>query len=783
MEPEIKEITLANNNSTVALTVDLDTGVYRVTAFGRDFTGTGIIAARPADEMLFNISPGGTPSGDIELTGHSIEADDDSKSVTLNWNARGLRFDTTFMLPSDENTVEFTHSFPDGFTTSSIGAFGDTALNFPVFVSDCAGGDSLSLFSYRYELWPYPVFGRGLRGTLAAWNDKDIRTPLLIFDDSGTCAALCPMNDFMIRATRVMHRGGGLEPAIATGLNGELARLDPGHESKTVLVFSESGVNGAMELLGKKLMSRSGKKPADPRGSTAVGTLGYWTDNGAYYYYRAEPGKNYETALLEMKDYLDSEGIRVGYFQLDSWWYHRAEVLGGLILWEPLDVYFPDGIDTFSEKLGLPIATHNKFFAKNNKYRERFEFIDGSGGAHPAGRGVFDEFADNLASWGGIMYEQDWLATQVDNVEALRSDPALAAQWMDNLTGAMARRGIEVQFCMPSIAFYLQSTLHPNVTNIRASDDYQHRLAGDSHQLWWEFFYMSALAAPLGLLPFKDVFITHPASDADPERMPPEEDQVATGQWHDEPVPLYEPYFTQNAIISILSAGPVGIGDRTGTINKEIVGMICDEDGVLVKPDFPMVPTESMYSRDPKTGPVSLTGSTFTDHGGLRWHYIFAINANRDRAGVEFSITPGDLSLSGDYVFYDFRRGKASGFNAGIKTGLPGYADYEYLIAAPAGPGGHALIGDAGKFAAASRERFLDVRYTDDTITATLNGPEGTTTRLLVYSRTAPRRVCIEPSGDAAAVNAAGENLYEIVVAGGAGKIIRIEFQSEERHG
>ena len=46
-----------------------------------------------------------------------------------------------------------------------------------------------------------------------------------------------------------------------------------------------------------------GKNPDAWKDDYSMTHLGYTTDNGAYYYYLTEPGKNYEETILALKDY------------------------------------------------------------------------------------------------------------------------------------------------------------------------------------------------------------------------------------------------------------------------------------------------------------------------------------------------------------------------------------------------------------------------------------------------------------------------------------------------
>lgn len=43
--------------------------------------------------------------------------------------------------------------------------------------------------------------------------------------------------------------------------------------------------------------------------------LGYWTDNGAYYYYNTEPGFDYERTMIDVGRYITDIGLPVRYFQ------------------------------------------------------------------------------------------------------------------------------------------------------------------------------------------------------------------------------------------------------------------------------------------------------------------------------------------------------------------------------------------------------------------------------------------------------------------------------------
>jgi len=106
-----------------------------------------------------------------------------------------------------------------------------------------------------------------------------------------------------------------------------------------------------------------------------------------------------------------------------------------------------------------------------------------------------------------------------------------------------------------------QSTEYNNVTTIRVSNDHFTRAR------WDEFLYASRLAGSLGVWPWADVFMST------------------------------EKY---NLLLATLSAGIVGVGDPIGKINKGNLLHSVRADGVIVKPDTPVVPVDDLYIQDAK---------------------------------------------------------------------------------------------------------------------------------------------------------------------------------------
>lgn len=64
--------------------------------------------------------------------------------------------------------------------------------------------------------------------------------------------------------------------------------------------------------------------------------------------------------MLDVKNYAESQSIPYRYFQFDSWWYYKGAG-NGVKEWEPRPDIFPHGSKALVQKLGLPIALHNRF--------------------------------------------------------------------------------------------------------------------------------------------------------------------------------------------------------------------------------------------------------------------------------------------------------------------------------------------------------------------------------------------------------------------------------------
>ena len=97
------------------------------------------------------------------------------------------------------------------------------------------------------------------------------------------------------------------------------------------------------------LRQYNGKATSIENTDLATNYLGYWMDNGAYYYYNPLPNTSYQDTVLQLHANL-SERIPVRwnlrlllliarYVNYDSWWYLKGEGLG-VKDWSPMPEVF-----------------------------------------------------------------------------------------------------------------------------------------------------------------------------------------------------------------------------------------------------------------------------------------------------------------------------------------------------------------------------------------------------------------------------------------------------------
>ena len=108
------------------------------------------------------------------------------------------------------------------------------------------------------------------------------------------------------------------------------------------ILIGGAGVNGTMMAWGDALLARTGKTRTKPDADLIVSTLGWWTDNGAYYYYLSEPGKTMQTTVVDVLAYWKQLNLPTRHVMYDSWWcVARASSCASIVVFSPRDEATP----------------------------------------------------------------------------------------------------------------------------------------------------------------------------------------------------------------------------------------------------------------------------------------------------------------------------------------------------------------------------------------------------------------------------------------------------------
>ena len=441
-----------------------------------------------------------------------------------------------------------------------------------------------------------------------------------------------------------------------------------------------------------------GKAQAANDADPILAKVGYWTDNGATYYYKYEPSLGYEKTLLAIRDEFLEKGVPLGYMQLDSWFYPK----GAHADWKKFDgIYeyvadknlFPDGLKAFQQQLGIPLVTHSRWIDPKSPYRSRYR-MSGNVVVDPV---YWATVASYLHDADVLTYEQDWLDERARTAFNLH-DPAA---FMDEMAQALKEQKLTIQYCMPLPRHYLQSTRYDNVTTIRASHD---RFGRDK---WDQFLYGSRLAGSLGVRPWSDVFMSNELD---------------------------------NLLLSTLSTGPVGVGDRIGSVNRENLLRAVRADGVIVKPDVPLVPTDEAFVEDAQSLKRPMLASAYTDFGTLKAFYVLAYARGHEKT---VAFTPASLGLhTRAYVFdYFSHKGTVVDPDKTLTKSLEKESpdkEYAYFIVVPLGQSGIAFLGDRDQFVSLGKQRISQLSD-KGTVRVTIQFAHGENSRTVHgYSPVAP---------------------------------------------
>ncbi len=458
----------------------------------------------------------------------------------------------------------------------------------------------------------------------------------------GRCLLLAPLDSWHDQLIAFRQNESGVD-GFRWGWHGDLDHL-PAGTTATLGVYEGATIHDCYEAWATDLRVAH---PIERYGTDdpILTRLSYWTDNGAAYWYRTETNETLPESLTNKVRELEKLGVPLGAIELDSWFYPHETLrpvaeIGypeevpptGMMRWEAREDVVPDGIADLNRRLGeRPMILHSRHIAASSPYVDEdpdawwTELT-----AHPKDPNWFARWLDDAKAWGATCMEQDWMLLFWFGCRDLRAAPGRATDWQRTLDRLAAERGLSLIFCMATPGDYFTVAECERVIAVRTSDDY--RFADDPARLWRWYLTNNLLARAIGVSVFKDCFFTSTPEDGN--------DDPLDGDAHAE----------VEAVLSAFSAGIVGIGDRIGRTDLDIIGRLVDEDGHLVTSETPMVlRPESFFDADDESA------LTWAEAWDGEHRYVLALHLDDTDEPLA-----GHLDLGEDVLVYGWRSGTAA---------------------------------------------------------------------------------------------------------------------------
>ncbi|XP_061187986.1 uncharacterized protein LOC133196052 [Saccostrea echinata] len=591
----------------------------------------------------------------------------------------------------DPNFLVFVQNYTDGGNGTKAESFDEIISGFPGFRIEDGVVDR-----------GYLSFGGYMLGDtnkiIGKWGNKtkEIRDgltggPLVIFDKEANTLIISPLTEFMVASNWHDKEVGG---NIYWGIMGGVDTV-PHHYTYLTIVYYAKGINKAFDGWGKALKKMYGSKENSLAQDLTLHRAGYWTDNGAYYYYKTEPMKTYEETMMNL---INKTVNTFNYFQFDSWWYYKG-LSGGVKLWEPRPDVFPHGFGYFYNHTYSLLALHNRYWSKDTTYAKQngghYDFIVEKSGALPIDQKFWNDLLNKTLTWGLVMYEQDWLNVQFNRITALKTNLTLGEMWLTQMNIAAKANNVVIQYCMANPRHALQSLTLSQVTQARASDDYSP--GGEQ----WRIGVSSLFAHALGIAPSKDTFWTT---------------ETQPGNRYKKS----EPYTRLNALVATLSTGPFGPSDMSGHMDFDLINKTCIYYGQLMQPTKPATAMDVQFIKEAFESTKIEVWSTYSvnmlNDTALHWGTILAVDTVGDVA-LEYSdmefLVPGV-----SYAVYNYNDPSSiREFKESEKLVLPNnctktdFCLYHFVPKMNHGDNEIYLLGDISKWVPASSGRIRSIVY------------------------------------------------------------------------
>jgi len=660
------------------LLVEPKTGEYFVSYDGGSWLGPGTVSVlvdkhwyRSGNSQVFGMIPSRRLSVSDTRTGSDHDVSGNYQFVDLYWRVEGTEtnFITSFRLYQDHPYLIFVQNFPQGFKGYASGDWTVPSVVFPQFTSQNWGLRN-NLYSWTsVGIWSHRL-AYGDAYTIQGTVDF-----LLLADRSYNALILSPFSNYLVATQQSEPQStlnGISRGSINCGIEGLVEDLPAGFEHKHIIVAGR-GIHNTFQEWGGALLAKAGKKVPSKYQDDTLKYPVYMDDNGAYYYdhdFKENGYRSYEDIILGVEDEAKKHSLRIGtYHVLDL---EQQRYKEGLF--EPRSDLFPHGLTWLHEKLGKPLQLYYAWLPPG-PYRKKYSFLE-TGAGTPPGDSMGDVFssldywrdtAKKISSWGGILLQHDFLSTYEGNT-VMMSDVNRMNEYYKNMARALGEQSIDMQYCMQLPRNVMESTENPSLVSLQGSDDHfvpiaeKKKYHDDTKDPvdWKQLLFTSAFYGAVGIWPSRDNIQT-----------------------------VADPNAEEDTLIANLLGGEIQLGHRIGECNFDLLAKTYRAgDGLILKPDQPIVPLDRSYVEG---GAVGYTQSNIS---GQSWYYVLSLPS----AGYLPEFAPSDLGVDGKWAVYRYETKTVAIRSADSMIKLEKDAKHEYFVLAPVMTNGMAVIGDVDKF-------------------------------------------------------------------------------------
>eukprot|EP00039_Didymoeca_costata_P008485 m.112767 g.112767 ORF g.112767 m.112767 type:complete len:859 (-) comp14102_c0_seq2:80-2656(-) len=601
--------------------------------------------------------------------------------------------------PRSDREVGFVRDTPKPSTSG-----GDVIIGFPKFATtkmdsdlNCIvfGGCQLSeTHIQRFTDGPAP--GSETDGIPLVFYDENLRTLLL-----------GPLDNFLISVHTPSQEQHGVK-VLSAGIKASVKFIPAGF-NHTIVLLGGHGINSTMYEFGSMLLSKTGKQRTDPYDSVnrkILGRLGYWTDNGAYYYHGHTGFDNHEEALKAVKQSFEMSKLPVRYYQWDDWWmYQKGDTKYGMEYWWPMPTEIPDGMTNW---LNSPTSLYNPMYSATNVYINNpdYEWLidETKNNTIPLGQKFYDDIFANGSKAQMAMFEQDFLCTTNTGTSLTKSDINHGKTWLVNMGKAADKANISLQFCMMNAVHTMASTWVPAVSNGRSTRDNTRR----SRDLVLVLGLDALLHYAMGIFASRDNVFTMPYQPG-----------CANG-YND----CKEPNVLLQNTVAMLGGGPYGPSDKVNMTDTTLAMRSCRSDGVLLRPSKGVTMLDVAFKAGFDSVPMQGTTvgpsiwGAYSQINHYRFSQILSISLN-ESVDVEFTdLDPYSVSddMFAVYAWNATTITKNDINVLGMKLTIPASPNpnanvlgYHHHRIHKVVPNGFTLLGEIEKFVAVSYRRFTNL--------------------------------------------------------------------------